>query len=111
MKVKYTGNNISMRVAGILFRKGAEIDLNEDQAKALKADRFGKYFIDNGTLVEKQSDIDGDDAPESKLVADMKVDELETYIKNNGGEFASTDNKPELLIIAQAIEDAKNDKD
>ena len=110
MKVKYTGSNISLNVASILFRKGTEIDLTEDQAKALKADRFGKYFLDNGTLVETQSDID-DDTPDFKLVADMKVDELEKYINDNGGEFASTDNKPELLIIAQAIEDAKNAKD
>jgi len=100
-----------MRVTGILFRKGAEVDLNEGQAKELKADRFGKHFLGNGTLVEAQSDVDDVDAPESKLVTDMKVEELEKYITENGGEFASTDNKPELLIIAQAIEDANNAKD
>ena len=48
---------------------------------------------------------------DSKPINKMTVAELEAYIIENGGEFAEVDNKPELLVIAQTIEDAKNDKD
>lgn len=47
---------------------------------------------------------------DSKPINKMTVAELEAYIIENGGEFAEVDNKPELLVIAQTIEDAKNDK-
>lgn len=40
-------------------------------------------------------------------VSDMTVSELKAYITENGGSYASGDNKPELLVIAQDIENAK----
>lgn len=43
----------------------------------------------------------------TKPVSKMTVKELEAYITNNGGSYASGDNKPELLVIAQEIENAK----
>ncbi|MGO2507291.1 MAG: hypothetical protein ACTH7L_14440 [Psychrobacter alimentarius] len=105
MKYKYQGKNSSMRVAGIMFIKGAETEITADQDKVLKADRFGKAFLDNGTLVETKTDADT--APDTKPVDKMTVKELEAYITDNGGEFADDDNKPELLAIAQSIEDGK----
>lgn len=42
-----------------------------------------------------------------KPVSKMTVKELETYITDNGGSYSSGDNKPELLVIAQDIENAK----
>lgn len=66
-----------------------------------------KAWIDAGLIKV----VDTENAADAKPVSKMKVEELAAYIIENGGEFASTDNKPELLIIAQAIEDDKNDKD
>ena len=66
-----------------------------------------KAWIDAGLIKVDDTEI----APDAKPVGKMTVPELETYIKDNGGEFAESDNKPELLVIAQAIEDAKNAKD
>ena len=51
-KVTYTGANSSVKIAGVLFKKGAETELTAEQVKAVKADRFGKAFLDDGTLVE-----------------------------------------------------------
>lgn len=42
-----------------------------------------------------------------KPVSKMTVKELEAYITDNGGSYSSGDNKPELLVIAQDIENAK----
>lgn len=106
MKYKYQGSNSSMRINGILFAKDIETELTDEQAKTLKSDRFGKAMIADGRLVEIKEAEDQDAKPISK----MKVEELEKYIIENGGEFAESDNKPELLIIAQAIEDAQNDE-
>ena len=50
-----------------------------------------------------------DDEP--KAVSKMKVDELQTYITANGGEYLEDDNKPDLLVIAQAIEDELNNQE
>lgn len=102
---KYEGNNGSVRVASILFAKGVDTELTDEQVKALKADRFGKAMLDDKSIIEIESEQD-----DSKPVSKMTVPELESYITENGGEFAESDNKPELLVIAQAIEDAKNDK-
>ena len=106
-KFTYQGSNSSMKVAGVLLVKGVETELTDEQVKALKDDYFGKAFLDDGSIVESKSENDDNTKPLSK----MKVEELEAYIIENGGEFAESDNKPELLVIAQAIEDAKNDKD
>lgn len=66
-----------------------------------------KAWLDAGLIKV----VDTENAADAKPVSKMKVEELEAYIIDNGGEFAETDNKPELLIIAQAIEDDKNDED
>lgn len=107
--IKYTGTNRSVKIAGVLFNKGVDTELTAEQAKAVKADRFGKAFLDDGTLVETKADADADAdaAPETKPVDKMTVKELEQYITDNGGQFADDDNKPELLKIAQGIEDTK----
>lgn len=105
-KFTYNGASRSVRVAGVLFENGVETELDAEQAKTFKADYFGKAFLDDGSIIESKSEDDDSTKPLSK----MKVEDLQTYIIENGGEFAESDNKPELLVIAQAIEDAKNDK-
>lgn len=62
--------------------------------------RVMKAWIDAGLI----SVVKGAEK-EAKAVSQMTVKELETYIKANGGEFAESDNKPELLMIAQDIEE------
>lgn len=105
-KFTYNGASRSVRVAGVLFENGVETELDAEQAKTFKADYFGKAFLDDGSIIESKSKNDDSTKPLSK----MKVEDLQTYIIENGGEFAESDNKPELLVIAQAIEDDKNDK-
>lgn len=103
MKYTYQGSNSSMKVTGVLFAKNVETELTDEQDKTLKADRFGKVMIADGSLVEiKDAEDKG-----AKPVGKMTVAELEEYIIENGGEFAESDNKPELLVIAQAIEDGQ----
>lgn len=106
-KFTYQGVNSSMRVAGILFAKGVETALTVEQVKALKADYFGKAFLDDGSLVEAEQ---AKAEPDTKPVSKMTVPELEFYIIDNGGEFDEEDKKAELLVIAQAIEDGKSAK-
>lgn len=107
-KITYTGANSSVKIAGVLFKKGAETELTAEQVKAVKADRFGKAFLDDGTLFEAESNIEP--APDAKPIDKMTVKELEEYIKANGGEFTDDDNKPELLTIAQGIADNQSEK-
>lgn len=101
----YNGTASSMRITGVLFVKGKATKLNDEQVKKLKADRFGKAFIEDGRLAEIKAENVTPKA--DKPVSQMTVPELEAYIKANGGEYASDDKKPELLVIAQAIEDAQ----
>ena len=101
----YKGNNSSMRVTGILFVKGVETELSAEQTKVFKADGFGKAFLEDGSFVETEQ-VETKE-PKAKPVSKMTVPELEAYIIENEGEFAESDNKPELVVIAQAIEDAQ----
>ena len=66
-KFTYKGNNSSMKVTGIVFAKGVETELSADQVKALKADGFGKAFLDDGTIVESK-------AVEKEVKADAKTE-------------------------------------
>lgn len=100
----YQGNNSSMKVTGIVFAKGVETELTGEQIKVLKADHFGKAFLEDGTIVESKAKTD-DKESNAKPVSKMTVSELETYITDNGGTFTGDDNKPDLLAIAQKIED------
>lgn len=50
-KVIYKGADSSFKITGILFPKNKEVDLTDDQLKALKDDKFGKQFIENKTFV------------------------------------------------------------
>lgn len=59
-KFTYNGNNRSMRVAGVLFENGVETELDAEQAKALKADYFGKAFLDDGSIVEAKAETKKD---------------------------------------------------
>lgn len=63
-KFTYEGNNSSMKVAGILFVKGIDTELTAEQVKALKADGFGKAFLDDGSITEAK--VKSDDKPEPK---------------------------------------------
>lgn len=105
-KFTYQGNNSSMKVTGVLFVKGVETELTAEQAKVLKADHFGKSFLEDGSIVESKAESD-DKNPNAKPVGKMTVPELEAYITDNGGTFTGDDNKPDLLAIAQNIEDAQ----
>lgn len=108
-KFTYQGNNSSMKVTGVLFVKGVETELTAEQAKALKDDHFGKAFLEDGTIVESKAKAD-DKNSNAKPVSKMTVSELEIYITDNGGTFTGDDNKPDLLAIAQAIEDTQAEK-
>lgn len=46
---------------------------------------------------------------ETKPLTKMKVNELQNYIADNGGDFELDDNKAVLLEIAQVIENELND--
>lgn len=63
-----------------------------------------KAWVDAGLILV--ADITDD---QSKPLTKMKVDELQDYITENGGEFAETDRKDDLLLIAQDIEEKLND--
>lgn len=54
-KFTYQGVNSSMKVAGILFAKGVETELDTEQVKTLKADCFGRAFLDDGSIVETKA--------------------------------------------------------
>ena len=73
-KYTYQGVNSSMKVAGILFAKGVETELTSDQVKALKADGFGKAFLDDGSIVETKAKPEpkAEPKPEPKAKADSK---------------------------------------
>lgn len=105
MKYKYQGKSSSMKVTTILFVKDVDTELTDEQVKKLKADRFGKAMIADGSLVEIKDAEDKD--ADTKPVNKMTVPELEKYITDHGGEFTDDDNKPELLVIAQNIEDSQ----
>lgn len=59
-KYTYNGASRSVRVAGIMFIKGAETEITTEQDKALKADAFGKAFLDDGSIVEVKSETKKD---------------------------------------------------
>ncbi len=59
-KFTYNGASRSMRVAGVLFESGVETELDAEQAKAFKADYFGKAFLDDGSIVEVKSETKKD---------------------------------------------------
>ncbi len=63
-----------------------------------------KAWIDAGLISVAESTDD-----QSKPLTKMKVDELQRYIADKGGEFAETDKKDDLLLIAQEIESQMND--
>lgn len=63
-----------------------------------------KAWVEAGLI--SVADSAGD---QSKPLTKMKVDELQDYITENGGEFAETDRKDDLLLIAQDIEEKLND--
>lgn len=105
-KFTYQGSNSSMKVTGVLLVKGVETELTDEQVKALKDDYFGKAFLDDGSIVESKAKAD-DKESNAKPVSKMAVPELQAYIIDNGGTFTGDDNKPDLLAIAQAIEDAQ----
>lgn len=50
-KVVYKGADSSFKITGIVFPKDKEVDLTDDQLKALKGDKFGKQLLDNKTFV------------------------------------------------------------
>lgn len=56
MKLTYKGKNSSVKIAGVLFPKNEQVELSVEQAKAFKDDRFGKHFLDDGTIVEAKDD-------------------------------------------------------
>lgn len=72
-KFTYKGNNSSMKVTGIVFAKGVETELTADQVKALKADGFGKAFLDDGTIVESKAAEQETKAEAKNVKADTKT--------------------------------------
>ena len=79
--------------------------VSDDQLEILQKRPLTKIMIDKGVI--KIDMPKADDKSKTKAVSDMTVKELEAYIKANGGEFDSDDNKPDLLVIAQGIESKK----
>lgn len=76
--------------------------VSANQLEILKKRPLTKIMIDKG-VIKIDMPKEGNKS-KTKAVSDMTVKELEAYIKANGGEFDSDDNKPELLKIAQGIE-------
>lgn len=59
-----------------------------------------KAWVDAGLISVTDSTDD-----QSKPLTKMKVNELQNYIADNGGDFELDDNKAVLLEIAQVIEE------
>ena len=59
-KFTYNGDNRSIKVAGVLFEKGVETEITAEQDKALKANAFGRAFLDDGSIVEVKSETKKD---------------------------------------------------
>ena len=55
-KFTYNGNGRSLRVAGVLFEKDVETELDAEQLKTFKADSFSRAFLDDGSIVESKAD-------------------------------------------------------
>lgn len=77
-------------------------EVSADQLEILNSRPITNIMIDKGVITIDMPKEDNES--KTKAVSDMTVKELEAYIKANGGEFDSDDNKPELLVIAQGIE-------
>lgn len=69
MKLTYKGENSSVKIAGVLFPKNEQVELSADQAKAFKDDRFGKHFLDDGTIVETKDDAKTETKTDAKAQA------------------------------------------
>lgn len=67
------------------------------------------HHVTKAWLDAKYLTVNNGEDNQPKSLTKMKVDELQDYITENGGEFAETDKKDDLLIIAQDIEDKLND--
>ena len=63
-----------------------------------------KAWIDAGLISVADSTDD-----QLKPLTKMKVNELQNYIADNGGDFELDDKKDDLLLIAQEIESKLND--
>ena len=68
-----------------------------------------KHHVTKAWLDAEYLTVNDSEDNQPKPLTKMKVDELQSYIAENGGEFAETDKKDDLLLIAQDIEEKLND--
>lgn len=105
MFITYQGTQtaLTLDVQGKAIRLAPSqpVKVTADQLAILQKRPLTKIMIDKGVI--KIDMPKEDNESKTKAVSDMTVKELEVYIKANGGEFDSDDNKPELLVIAQGI--------
>jgi len=73
--------------------------LPDEEVTGLDDERYAE-LVELGKVRVEQGEDD-----ESKPLTKMKVNELQNYIADNGGDFELDDNKTVLLEIAQAIEE------
>lgn len=73
--------------------------LPDEEVTGLDDERYAE-LVGLGKVRVEQGEDD-----ESKPLTKMKVNELQNYIADNGGDFELDDNKTVLLEIAQAIEE------
>lgn len=68
-----------------------------------------KHHVTKAWLGAEYLTVNDSEDNQPKLLTKMKVDELQGYITENGGEYQDDDKKDTLLILAQEIEDKLND--
>lgn len=73
--------------------------LPDEEVTGLDDERYAE-LVELGKVRVEQGEDD-----EIKPLTKMKVNELQNYIADNGGDFELDDNKAVLLEIAQAIEE------
>lgn len=73
--------------------------LPNEEVTGLDDERYAE-LVELGKVRVEQGEDD-----EIKPLTKMKVNELQNYIADNGGDFELDDNKAVLLEIAQAIEE------
>ena len=100
MQITNVSKSRLVLATGDVIEAGGVIDAPsfDDKHSVMKA------WLDAG-LISIASTTDDQSKPLSK----MKVNELQNYIADNGGDFDNDDQKSDLLMIAQGIEDKLND--
>jgi len=111
MLVTYKGAStaLHLEVGGKAFRLAPSqpVEVNKEQVKNLQERPFIKLLMEADKIEFSESEA-AVNTEKVKTISKMTVADLEEYIIENGGEFAESDNKPDLLEIALEIEADKD---